>query len=93
MLTPMLLNAAEHDAYARSALTGAVAPDEAARIMLDAVEADRFMAITYPPIMDEFRLKAEDYEAWIAVAQRLHRDYAPAAGLPRSLTQHRYTEY
>jgi NAD(P)-dependent dehydrogenase (short-subunit alcohol dehydrogenase family) len=82
MLTPMLLEAAEHDPYARSALTGAVTPDEAARIMLDAVESARFMAVTYPPVVDEFRLKAHDYEAWVAGAQRLHREYAPLVGRP-----------
>lgn len=82
MLTPMLLNAAEHDPYAKSALTGAVTPEEAARIMLDAVEADRFMAITYLPVGEEFRLKAEDYEAWVEHARRLHREYAPTAGRP-----------
>jgi NAD(P)-dependent dehydrogenase (short-subunit alcohol dehydrogenase family) len=82
MLTPMLLQAAEHDPYAHSALTGAVTPDEAARILLDAVEAGRFMAVTYPPVVDEFRLKAQDYEAWVASAQRLHREYAPSVGRP-----------
>ena len=40
------------------------------------------MAITYPPVTDEFRLKAEDYEAWVAGARRLHREYAPSAGRP-----------
>ncbi|MEU7816598.1 SDR family oxidoreductase [Pseudonocardia sp. NPDC049154] len=82
MVTPMLLRGAERSAYARDALETAVTPEEAARIMLDAVEADRFMAVTHSFVADEFALKGKDYEAWIAHARGLHRDLATEAGHP-----------
>ncbi|MDQ0691383.1 SDR family oxidoreductase [Arthrobacter sp. W4I7] len=81
MSTPMLrATAASGDPYAMKALKSAVTPAEAATICLDAVEADRFMAVTYLPVVEEFALKGRDYEAWIASAQAMHRELAPGAG-------------
>jgi NAD(P)-dependent dehydrogenase (short-subunit alcohol dehydrogenase family) len=82
MITPMLLKGAERSAYARDALETAVTPEKAARIMLDAVEADRFMAVTHSFVEEEFRVKATDYESWIARARELHRELASEAGQP-----------
>jgi NAD(P)-dependent dehydrogenase (short-subunit alcohol dehydrogenase family) len=83
MKTPMLLaTAAAGNAYAQNALESAVTPAEAAAICLDAVEADRFMAVTTTKVADEFALKGRDYEAWIAQARRMHAEFAPTAGRP-----------
>jgi hypothetical protein len=69
------------NAYVRTALESAVTPAEAAVMCFGAVEADRFMAISYPPVADEFAAEGQDYEAWIQAMQRVHAEVAPEAGL------------
>jgi NAD(P)-dependent dehydrogenase (short-subunit alcohol dehydrogenase family) len=80
MKTPMLATAEGGNAYVRRALESAVTPAEAAVMCLDAVEADRLMAISYPPVADEFAAEGQDYEACIEAMQRVHAEVAPEAG-------------
>jgi NAD(P)-dependent dehydrogenase (short-subunit alcohol dehydrogenase family) len=79
MLTPLLAEAARQSAYGRTALVGATTPQEAAEMMLDAVERSTFLATTYPPVLDEFALRGTDHAAWLEHARSLH-DLVPDVG-------------
>lgn len=48
-----------------------LAPDEVARAALDAVDAERFMVLPHPEVLDYYRRKGEDYDHWITGMQRL----------------------
>src|SRR3954470_15458094 len=57
MLTPMLRAAADVDDYARDAVSTAVTTEEAARLLVDLIESDQFLDTTYPPVLDEYKLR------------------------------------
>jgi NAD(P)-dependent dehydrogenase (short-subunit alcohol dehydrogenase family) len=80
MLTPMLLAAADRDDYARSSARTAVTPEEAARMLLDLMESGRFLATTYPPVLEEYRLRSRDPDAYLAMMAALHDDLVPHIG-------------
>lgn len=82
MLTPLLLQIAETDAYAKTALVGAITSDEAAAIFLDAIEIDHSIAHTYQPVLDDARLRIDDHNAYLQMLQQLH-ELVPHIGSPR----------
>jgi NAD(P)-dependent dehydrogenase (short-subunit alcohol dehydrogenase family) len=80
MLTPLLLASAEKDDYARSAVATAVTSEEAARMLLDLVESDQFLATTYPPVLNEYRQRADDPDGYLAMMRGVHDRLVPHAG-------------
>jgi NAD(P)-dependent dehydrogenase (short-subunit alcohol dehydrogenase family) len=51
---------------------GAVLPPEhVAQAVLEAIEADAFLVLPHPEVLEFFRRKASDYERWLAGMRRL----------------------
>jgi hypothetical protein len=80
MLTPLLLAAADSDDYARSAVRTAVTSEEAARMLLDLIESGQFLATTYPPVLEEYRLRSQDPDAYLAMMRGVHDELVPGVG-------------
>jgi NAD(P)-dependent dehydrogenase (short-subunit alcohol dehydrogenase family) len=49
-------------------------PDEVAERVLDAVEAERFLVLPHPEVLDFFRRKASDYDRWLRGMRRLQME-------------------
>ena len=82
MLTPLLLAAADSDAYARSAVETAVTSEDAARMLVELIESDRFLDTTYPPVLEEYRQRADDPDAYLAMMREVHDQLVPHVGGP-----------
>lgn len=82
MLTPMLLASADANDYVRDAVSSAVTMEEAARLLVDLVESDSFLATTYPPVLEEYKLRSQDPDAYLALMQGVHDRLVPGVGLP-----------
>jgi NAD(P)-dependent dehydrogenase (short-subunit alcohol dehydrogenase family) len=82
MRTPLLEAHAANNAYARAALSDAVTPREAAKVLLDAVERGATIAHTHPAVLTDARRRIDDHEAFIDSLQQLHR-MVPEVGTPR----------
>ena len=80
MLTPLLLASAESDDYARSAVRTAVTSQEAARMLVDLIESGRFLTTTYPPVIEEYRLRSQDPDAYLAMMRGVHDELVPGVG-------------
>jgi NAD(P)-dependent dehydrogenase (short-subunit alcohol dehydrogenase family) len=66
--------------YARSAVRTAVASEEAARMLLDLIENGQFLTTTYPPVIEEYRLRSQDPDAYLALMRGVHDDLVPGVG-------------
>lgn len=62
------------------AQVGGVTAAEAAASFADAIVEDRFLATTYHDVLDDLRLKAENFDAWIARLQEWHDVVQPEVG-------------
>lgn len=82
MLTPMLLAAADANDYAREAVRSAVSMEEAARLLVDLIESGGFLATTYPPVLEEYKLRSQDPGAYLELMQGVHDRLVPGVGLP-----------
>ncbi|QHE70319.1 SDR family oxidoreductase [Rhodococcus sp. WAY2] len=82
MLTPMLIAHADDNEYVRESVRTAVTSEAAATMLIDLIESDRFLSTTYPPVMEEYALRATDPDAYIAGLQDTHRRLVPGFGLP-----------
>jgi NAD(P)-dependent dehydrogenase (short-subunit alcohol dehydrogenase family) len=80
MITPMLIAGAEKSAYAQDALSTAVTPEEAARILLDAVERSDFLAVTHDSVLRDFSTKLPDYSNYMGLMREVHERLAPDVG-------------
>lgn len=82
MLTPLLLASADSNEYARDSIRFAVTPQEAGRSLIDLIESGGFLSTTYPPILEDYRLRATDPEAFLAQMAQLHDTMLPGFGGP-----------
>jgi len=82
MLTPMLIAHADDNEYVRESVRTAVTSEAAATMLIDLIESDRFLSTTYPPVMEEYALRATNPDAYIAGLQDTHRRLVPGFGLP-----------
>lgn len=48
-------------------------PAEVADIVLDAIEAERFLILPHPNVLDMYRRKGSDYDRWLAGMRRYQR--------------------
>ena len=82
MRTPLLEQHALTNAYARAALDDAIAPEQAATILIDAIEAGHTIAHTHPAVLDAARLRLSDHGAYLKSLEALHA-LVPEIGTPR----------
>jgi NAD(P)-dependent dehydrogenase (short-subunit alcohol dehydrogenase family) len=60
---------------------GVMQPEEVARIVLEAMEEERFLILSHPQVDEYFRRKAADRGRWLAGMRRLRdRIYGPPSG-------------
>jgi len=52
---------------------GVLWPDQAADLIAEGIEADRFLILTHDSVDDYFRRKAADYDRWIGGMRKLRR--------------------
>jgi NAD(P)-dependent dehydrogenase (short-subunit alcohol dehydrogenase family) len=82
MRTPLLEQHARTNAYARAALDDAITPEQAATILVEAIEAGHTIAHTHPAVIDDARLRLEDHGAYLKSLEALHA-LVPEIGTPR----------
>jgi NAD(P)-dependent dehydrogenase (short-subunit alcohol dehydrogenase family) len=82
MRTPLLEQHARTNAYARAALDDAITPEQAATILVDAIEAGDTIAHTHPAVIDDARLRLDDHGAYLKSLEALHA-LVPEIGIPR----------
>lgn len=51
-------------------LEGSVSPEQAAQVILEGLEAERFLILTHPEVRDYVRRKAEDPDRWLRGMRR-----------------------
>jgi hypothetical protein len=47
------------------AMTMALTPDQVADLLVDAIDAERFLVLSHPELGNSLADKAADYDAWI----------------------------
>jgi NAD(P)-dependent dehydrogenase (short-subunit alcohol dehydrogenase family) len=57
---------------------GMIEPDDVADAAVDGLDAERFLILPHPQVLDYFRRKADDYDRWLAGMRRLQRRYLAA---------------
>ncbi|MCV7227212.1 SDR family oxidoreductase [Mycolicibacterium komossense] len=50
-----------------------ISPDDVAETTIEAIRADRFLALPHPEVLDMYRRKGSDYDRWIAGMRRYQR--------------------
>jgi NAD(P)-dependent dehydrogenase (short-subunit alcohol dehydrogenase family) len=82
MRTELLERHARVNAYARQALEDAITAEEAAAILLEAIEEGRSIAHTHPTVLDDARLRLDDHDEHLNLLEGLHA-LVPDVGTPR----------
>jgi hypothetical protein len=82
MRTPLLEQHAKSNAYARAALDGAIAPEQAASMLIGGVEKDLTIVHTHPAVLADARLRIDDHKAYLRSLEELHA-LVPEIGAPR----------
>ena len=59
-----------------ASVNGMIEPDEVAECCLRAIEAEEFLILPHPVVLDYMRRKTNDYGRWIKGMQKLNRQYA-----------------
>jgi NAD(P)-dependent dehydrogenase (short-subunit alcohol dehydrogenase family) len=59
-----------------ASVDGMIEPDEVAECCLHAIEAEQFLILPHPVVLDYMRRKTNDYSRWIKGMQKLNRQYA-----------------
>jgi NAD(P)-dependent dehydrogenase (short-subunit alcohol dehydrogenase family) len=57
---------------------GMIEPDDVADAAVEGLDAERFLILPHPEVLDYFRRKADDYDRWIGGMRRLQRRYRAA---------------
>jgi NAD(P)-dependent dehydrogenase (short-subunit alcohol dehydrogenase family) len=65
-----MLEQAERGAFLRD---GSVSPEEVAEVVVQGLEAERFLILPHPEVAEYFHRKASDYDRWIRGMRRLQR--------------------
>lgn len=63
-----------------ASIDGMLEPEAVADACLTAIEEERFLVLPHPQVADYFRVKAQDYDRWIAGMRRLNRKYGGLDG-------------
>ena len=54
---------------------GMLEPDDVAGVVVEGLDAERFLILPHPQVLDYLRRKADDYDRWIAGMRRLQTRY------------------
>jgi NAD(P)-dependent dehydrogenase (short-subunit alcohol dehydrogenase family) len=54
---------------------GMLEPDDVAGVVVEGLDAERFLILPHPQVLDYFRRKASDYDRWLAGMRRLQTRY------------------
>jgi short-subunit dehydrogenase len=63
-----------------SAVDGTLEPDVVADSVIAAMEAEHFLILPHPSVLDYFRRKATDYDRWLGGMRRLYQRFAATPG-------------
>jgi NAD(P)-dependent dehydrogenase (short-subunit alcohol dehydrogenase family) len=58
---------------------GMLEPDAVADVVIEGLDAERFLILPHPQVLDYFRRKADDYDRWLAGMRRLQTRYTDPA--------------
>jgi len=62
-----------------ASIDGMLAPEPVAEACLEAIEAENFLVLPHPKVLQYFRNKAENYDRWIGGMRKLNRAYNAGA--------------
>ena len=77
--TPMMMG--EHGDRQGMLTAGSVSPDEVAQAVVDGLDAERFLILPHPEVLEYYRRKASDYDRWLAGMRRLRKRAEAEFGL------------
>ena len=72
--TRMLENAAGGESFL---LEGALPPEQVADSVLKGIDAEQFLILPHPEVLEYFQRKANDYDRWLRGMRRLHASIQP----------------
>ena len=49
-------------------------------MLVDLIESGRFLTTTYPPVIEEYRLRSQDPDAYLAMMRGVHDELVPGVG-------------
>jgi len=49
-------------------------------MLLDLIESGQFLTTTYPPVIEEYQLRSQDPDAYLALMRGVHDDLVPDVG-------------
>ena len=49
-------------------------------MLVDLIESGQFLTTTYPPVIEEYRLRAQDPDAYLAMMCGVHDELVPGVG-------------
>ena len=58
---------------------GMLEPDDVAGVVVEGLDAERFLILPHPQVLEYFRRKADDYDRWLAGMRRLQTRYTVPA--------------
>jgi NAD(P)-dependent dehydrogenase (short-subunit alcohol dehydrogenase family) len=58
---------------------GMLEPDDVAGVVIEGLDAERFLILPHPQVLEYFRRKADDYDRWLAGMRRLQTRYTDPA--------------
>ena len=58
---------------------GMLEPDAVADVVVEGLDAERFLILPHPQVLEYFRRKADDYDRWLAGMRRLQTRYTDPA--------------
>ena len=56
---------------AAGAIEGVLTVEQAAQVIVDGIEQERFLILTHPEVLSFFQRKAGDYDRWLAGMRRV----------------------
>ncbi len=59
-----------------AAIDGMLEPEIVAQSCVEAIEAERFLILPHPQVMDYMQLKASDYDRWLAGMMKLNQKFS-----------------
>ena len=54
---------------------GMIEPDEVADVVVEGLDAEQFLILPHPQVLEYFRRKADDYDRWLGGMRRLQMRY------------------
>ncbi|CUJ95355.1 1-deoxy-11-beta-hydroxypentalenate dehydrogenase [Ruegeria denitrificans] len=58
-----------------AAIDGILEPEDVAKACVSAIRSEQFLVLPHPQVLDYMRLKADDYDRWLAGMQKLNQQF------------------